>query len=76
MYRPEGWEKTLREILDRFGVTYMNREECQLILALADAMLERLFNMAKDSPTGIFVIDSNGVNVFRGAIDVLRIRGQ
>ena len=42
MYRPKGWEKTLREILDSFDVTYMNSEECKLIEAGANAMLEGL----------------------------------
>ena len=42
MYRPEGWEKTLREILDSFNVTYMNSDECKLIEAGADAMLKGL----------------------------------
>ncbi len=42
MWRPKDWEKTLRKILDRFNVTYMNSEECKLIEAGADAMLEKL----------------------------------
>lgn len=42
MYRPDDWEKTLREILDCFKVTYMNSDECKLIEAGADAMLEAL----------------------------------
>ncbi len=43
MWRPKkDWEKTLREILDRFNVTYMNSEECKLIEAGADAILEAI----------------------------------
>ena len=41
-WRPDGWEETLREILDHFNVTYMNSEECKLIEAGANAMLEAL----------------------------------
>lgn len=41
-YRPEGWEETLRTILDSFNVTYMNSDECKLIEAGADAMLDGL----------------------------------
>ena len=46
-YRPKGWEETLRGILDRFNVTYMNSDEGKLVEAGADAMLERL----RKSPT-------------------------
>ena len=44
MHRPDGWEKTLREILDRFNVTYMNSDECKLVEAGADAILEYLIS--------------------------------
>lgn len=40
--RPDGWEETLGEILDRFNVTYMNSDECELIEAGADAILRAL----------------------------------
>ncbi len=32
----------------------------------ADAILEALFKMAKESPTGTFVIDSKAIDIFRG----------
>ena len=30
----------------------------------ADAMLEAIWKMAKDSPTGTFIFDTNAINVF------------
>ena len=33
-WRPPEWEKTLRDILDRFNVTYMNSEEGELVEAV------------------------------------------
>lgn len=60
-YRPKGWEKTLREILDSFGVTYMNSEECKLIEAGADAMLEKLIEESKKPK---YRNGRKGINVF------------
>jgi len=60
MYRPKGWEKTLREILDRFDVTYMNSEECQLIEAGADAMLKALRESNEPSCFEFFVTGIDG----------------
>ena len=57
-YRPEGWEETLREILDRFNVTYMNSDECNLIEAGADVMLEGLKKEGDFYPKGKWTDDS------------------
>ena len=59
MWRPKDWEETLREILDSFNVTYMNSDECKLIEAGADAMLELLKRDAAIL-TGDSVIPASG----------------
>lgn len=63
MYRPEGWDKTLREILDSFNVTYMNSEECKLIEAGADAMLEGL---KREKGAYVCSIDADTIKILKG----------
>ena len=64
MYRPEGWKKT--ELLDES----INRKDYDLgFEAGADAILEALFKLAKESPTGTFTIDSRQENAFKGTSD-------
>ncbi len=65
-YRPENWDwngirdRALEAVgWDKEGTGY----EEQLVEVGADAMLDALFKMAKESPTGTFVIDSRGINV-------------
>ncbi len=53
MWRPKDWDKTLRRILDNFGVTYMNSEECKLVEAGAGAMLVELRKYGSDVPEGL-----------------------
>lgn len=75
MYRPEGFDaeeiahKALRD-----NESWLEDEHTACVEAGADAMLEGLFKMAKESPTGTFVIDSNEICVFRGDINALKIR--
>ncbi len=57
MYRPKEWEETLRGILDSFGVTYMNSEECKLVEAGADAMLGAMIKYIDET----FGYDYSGV---------------
>ena len=59
-YRPENWDNPYEPIgadLDKMGRSIAFE-------AGADAMLEALFKMAKESPTGKFEIDSHVVNIF------------
>jgi len=49
-WRPEGWVKE-----------YGDNSEYE---DGADAILEALFKMAKQSPTGTFIIDSNVINIY------------
>ena len=73
MWRPKGWlsspcDNCPSKVEDSYGLfcdiscgkatAYANQE------AGADAMLESLFKLAKESPTGTFVIDSTVINVF------------
>ena len=67
IYRPDGWNTKV--ILDAI-IAKSNRSwllhghEEFFIEAGADAMLEELFRMAKESPTGKFVIDSTTHTAF------------
>ena len=61
MYRPENWKNPYMLGVDGSGQEDLLYEGWE---AGADAMLEALFKMAKESPTGTFVIDSKEVNIF------------
>ena len=61
-WRPKGWENRPYEV-GKDNMAYHNAFE-----AGADAMLDALFKMAKESPTGTFVIDSKGINIFKGRV--------
>jgi len=60
MYRPEGWETTKRMALPidevSRSVAWANGYE-----AGADAFLEAIWKMAKESPTGTFTFDTHEV---------------
>ncbi len=66
MWRPEGWENPYEDIDEsvpkcRVGIVMgkgIGYEEG------ADAMLELLFKLAKESPTKTFTIDSRVTNIF------------
>lgn len=61
MWRPDDWEKH-RNLSDK----ELNTENYldNVFEAGADAMLEALFKLAKESPTGKFEIDSHTVNIY------------
>ena len=65
-WRPKGWENPIPVILpipDNFqegGAWHKHL----LFEAGADAMLEALWKLAKESPTGTFVFDSNTVTIY------------
>jgi len=66
-YRPKGWsnpygEYTTGPILS--GVTA--GDFYRIYEAGADAFCDLLFKLAKESPTGTFIIDSNEVTITRG----------
>ncbi len=62
MYRPKDWEKLGEHACSGDGCLecrdYTNKE------AGADAILEAIWKMAKESPTGKFEIDSHIVNIY------------
>ena len=57
-WRPKNWHKYSNE------QPPSGSPNAESFEAGADAMLEALFKLAKESPTGKFEIDSHGVNVF------------
>jgi len=61
MYRPEGWLKLGEHPCSGDGCLecrdYTNKE------VGADAMLEAIWKMAKESPTGTFTFDTSVVSV-------------
>lgn len=62
--RPEGWEDAKATIKKKAYVGCWLGDDDKLIEAGAEAMLEGLFQMAKESPTGTFVIDSKEVHIY------------
>lgn len=73
MHRPEGWntEDIAKENLPLFK--WGTQEYAQVIRGIdigADAMLEALFKLAKESPTGKFIIDSNIITVYARIFDL------
>ncbi len=63
-WRPKEWENPLNpcavEVRDRDNTPVSHYEIYELG---ADAMFEALFQLAKDSPTGTFVIDSKEITI-------------
>lgn len=61
MYRPLDWKNPYHEVIDKgWGLEFTNKyPEFDVFEKGANAMLTALFKMAKESPTGEFVIDSN-----------------
>jgi len=72
MWRPKkGWENPYRhyEIPPSRPIKdVICEEECNVgnyaYEAGADAMLEAIWKMAKESPTGTFIFDTNTINIF------------
>ena len=80
-WRPKGWkvnpcDKCLGKVEDNYGLmcdlscgkatAYANYE------AGADALLKALWELASESPTGTFIIDSKICNIYReGEMDCL-----
>ena len=69
--RPDNWENPFTKLLqkamnlqaDNFPYRDVKAEE-KAFEAGADAMLEAIWKMAKDSPTGTFTFDTNTINIF------------
>ena len=65
-WRPKGWESAMSAgTLDVGAILIRSMFE-----AGADAMLEDLKRLARESPTGTFVIDSKTVNVYTETLSV------
>jgi hypothetical protein len=77
-WRPEGWEnnyevaqKEVEKELKKAGVNLpekvYTKTSDEIICAAfedgADEMLDALFKLAKESPTGTFTIDSRGITI-------------
>ncbi len=60
MWRPENWEE-IAKWTDPVGKGCTDRRYFE---AGADAILEAIWEMAEDSPTGTFTFDTNTINVF------------
>ena len=62
-WRPEGWEKIKRHYRDLPPEAYEGTDPYGDIFELgATAMLEALFKLAEESPTGTFTFDSEVVH--------------
>ncbi len=65
MYRPEGWiNPHISKYLQAHPGYTSSTPEVLAYEAGADAMLKALFDLAKQSPTGTFTIDSRVQNCF------------
>jgi len=71
-WRPGGWLNPYleRHIVRVRGIqhlvnTYPYGDNAEIYEAGADAMLEKLFKLADESPTGKFTIESASVNIFQ-----------
>ena len=60
--RPEGWENPYEKPI-RDGVTW-NKEVVEAFEAGADAMLEAIWKMARESPTKTFTFSTLPLSVF------------
>ena len=60
--RPEGWKNPYVIVID--GVDIDCSVEAKAFEAGADAYEAGLFKMAKESPTGMFIIDSHTVTIY------------
>ncbi len=58
--RPEGWENPYPVE----AMTYPEHQARKIFEAGADAMLEAIWKMAKESPTGTFAFDTHTINIF------------
>jgi len=71
--RPNGWNNPFALKKRQFGIT--DPFETRVLLknayeAGADAMLEAIWKMAKESPTGVFFFDSNIHQVYAKMVDI------
>jgi len=63
-WRPEGWENPHEEYHDICDVPTVQDAEYEAFESGADEMLEGLFQMARESPTGTFTIDVREQNIY------------
>lgn len=68
-WRPSGWENPYKINLEDWGVKPMQGDliiqpsQVEVFEAGASAMLESLFKLAKESPTGTFTLDSRPIHI-------------
>lgn len=65
--RPEGWKNPHDPALspsDKCFALEHNKYDAAIFEDGATAMLKGLFQMAKDSPTGTFIIDSKEIHIY------------
>lgn len=65
MWRPEGWNNPYYK-KDTDGGFYNQYPKFNVFEAGADAIMEALFKLAKESPTGTFTIDSEIIQINEG----------
>ena len=67
MWRPEGWdaEAIVVGTYQELTIESIAEKERNLVEAGADAMLRAIWQLAAESPTGTFTMDSRSVNIFR-----------
>ncbi len=63
MFRPDGMRENPFTV-EKGNLSPDAETEANIWEAGADAMLEALWKMAKESPTGTFTFDANEINVF------------
>jgi len=71
-WRPDGWENPYKKSSKEdfgLGETLVYGWEYPVFEAGADAMLEALFKLAKESPTRTFTIDSRAVTIYEDEED-------
>lgn len=66
-WRPPDWKNPNEVYHDAFDILTVQDAEYDAYEAGADALLEALFQMAKESPTKTFTIDSRVINIFQQA---------
>ena len=62
MYRPPGFKNPFT--VESGNLSRIADQEAAIFEAGADALIEALFDLARESPTGTFVIDSKMVRIY------------
>ena len=69
-WRPEGWKNPNEEYHDICDVPTVQDAEYGAYEAGADAILDALWKMAEESPTGKFILDSNIHHIYARIFDI------